>query len=77
MDHVTQAKKLDGMLQERSMKIDHVLNFQVPDELLVRSTVRQTHVICHVICLVNFSDANLGFRTREAGRHAARAECED
>lgn len=42
--NVEQAKKLDGMLQERHMKIDHVLNFQVPDELLMdRVTGRLVH----------------------------------
>lgn len=35
-----QAEKLDGMLQERGKKIDAVLNFNVPDSLLVRGELR-------------------------------------
>ena len=31
-----QAQKLDDMLEKRSEKVDHVLNFQVPDDVLVR-----------------------------------------
>lgn len=30
-----QAEKLDDMLEKRGEKVDHVLNFQVPDEVLV------------------------------------------
>ena len=33
---VLQAQKLDDMLKKRSEKVDHVLNFQVPDDVLVR-----------------------------------------
>jgi len=41
---VQQAEKLDEMLNERGMKIDHVLNFVVPDELLMeRVTGRLIH----------------------------------
>ena len=32
-----QAQKLDDMLEKRSEKVDHVLNFQVPDDVLVRA----------------------------------------
>lgn len=31
-----QAQKLDDMLEKRGEKVDHVLNFQVPDDVLVR-----------------------------------------
>jgi adenylate kinase family enzyme len=37
-----QAQKLDDMLEKRSEKVDHVLNFQVPDDVLVRGQSLQT-----------------------------------
>lgn len=41
---VTQAQKLDEMLKARGQTIDHVLNFAVPDSLLVeRVTGRMVH----------------------------------
>ena len=36
---VTQAEKLDGMLQKRGAHIDKVLEFQVPESVLVRGFV--------------------------------------
>jgi adenylate kinase len=41
---VVQAQKLDDMLEKRSEKVDHVLNFQVPDDVLMdRITGRLVH----------------------------------
>ena len=37
---VEQAKKLDGMLEKKGTEIDKVLDFQVPDSLLVRLLLR-------------------------------------
>ena len=41
---VPQAAKLDNMLAQRSLAIDRVINFKVPDEVLVeRVTGRLVH----------------------------------
>lgn len=40
--HCLQAKKLDDMLAKRGQAIDKVLNFQVPDSLLVRTMAVQS-----------------------------------
>jgi adenylate kinase len=38
---VAQAAKLDAMLAAKGQKIDRVLNFKVPDQLLVRGEARE------------------------------------
>lgn len=43
-----QAKKLDDMLGRREQKIDRVLNFAVPDNLLVRASHQGSLVVVPV-----------------------------
>jgi hypothetical protein len=50
-----QAQKLDDMLEKRSEKVDHVLNFQVPDDVLVRPQ-RLPHPVEECCSLPSSSD---------------------
>ena len=58
---VTQAEKLDGMLQKRGAHIDKVLEFQVPESVLVRGlmnvikprkTAAEEELCCNIRCNV-------------------------
>jgi adenylate kinase family enzyme len=49
---VVQAAKLDAMLAAKGQKIDRVLNFKVPDQLLVRVVLSLLCVcVCVCVCL--------------------------
>ena len=47
---VVQAAKLDAMLAAKGQKIDRVLNFKVPDQLLVR-VVLSLLCVCVCVCV--------------------------
>ncbi len=51
---LVQAQKLDGLLEKRGIAIDRVLNFMVPDSVLVRFSVsaciRQNLGTCMLQC---------------------------
>ena len=62
---VTQAEKLDEMLQKRGAHIDKVLEFQVPESVLVRDSVHviksrnsvvEEELCCGVQCIVQHSN---------------------